>query len=194
MAGIRGGEAEGVGKTSVVRRSGSRGIKRSERSGTGFDDRSWGTRRRPRGILHVSTRHKRREIKADVVSRRLPMVSLTLFFSSLLPCLLHVCLYIWSASSSGSNSTPNRHGMLENKLVPALTAQFARYVPPSLSVQWADTCHALAGTMQKEGIDKMWVVVRLLAGMSSGFGLRGTSFFLAKPLFRPTDGMLSVGK
>jgi hypothetical protein len=119
-------------------------------------------------------RRRKTRIKADVLPS-LPMVSLTLFFSSLLPCLLHVCLYIWSASSSESDSHSIRHGIMKNSLAPTITAQLSRFIPPSWSAQWAETWHALVGTMQKEGIDEMWVVVRLLAGMSSGFGLRGES-------------------
>ncbi|KAI5450244.1 sterol homeostasis protein [Naganishia albida] len=104
----------------------------------------------------------------------LPMVSLTLFFSSLLPCLLHVCLYVWSvtAVAQTGQASPNRHSVLRNNIKVAVTAQLYSHVPATWATQWSETWHGLAGTLQKEGIDEMWVVVRLLAGMSSGFGLR----------------------
>lgn len=126
-----------------------------------------------RGVYFRSVPTAKARIEADVLFESIPMVSLTLFFSSLLPCLLHVCLYIWSASSSSPDAHSIRHGIMKNNLAPTIPTQLSRFIPPSWSLQWAETWHALAETMQKEGIDEMWVVVRLLAGMSSGFGLRG---------------------
>jgi hypothetical protein len=106
---------------------------------------------------------------------RLPMVSLTLFFSSLLPCILHVCLYIWSTSPDDDEAPTGaiRHSMLNAKLGLVTIARLSQWVPPSWGTQWADTWDALASTLQREGVDEMWIVVRLLAGMSSSFGLRG---------------------
>lgn len=105
------------------------------------------------------------------------MVSLTLFFSSLLPCLLHVCLYIWSATAvrETGQPAPTRHLVLWNNVSAAATSRLLQYVPSTWTEQWMITWRGIAGTLQKEGIDEMWVVVRLLAGMSSGFGLRGAS-------------------
>lgn len=134
-------------------------------------------------------RHSEPTTKANSASDRLPMVSLTLFFSSLLPCLLHVCLYVWSvtAVAQTGQASPDRHSVLWNNIKVAVTARLFSHVPATWATQWSETWHGLAGTLQKEGIDEMWVVVRLLAGMSSGFGLRGTSTLPLQYIFFRVD-------
>lgn len=111
------------------------------------------------------------------------MISLTLFYSSLLPCILHVCLYIWSASVSQGHTNASTHEavrqrVLDNKLGPWIVARISRmatWVPPAWRTEWVSVWQTVVVMLQREGIDEMWVVIRLLAGMSSGFGLRGES-------------------
>ncbi|GHJ88754.1 hypothetical protein NliqN6_5156 [Naganishia liquefaciens] len=111
----------------------------------------------------------------------LPMISLTLFFSSLLPCLLHVCLFIWSANidgkedSSGNTNVWTNNGPPNSKLVHLMGMQLSRlgtYLHPTLTQDFRHSWHSMTSILKREGIDEMWIVVRLLAGMSSGFGLR----------------------
>lgn len=71
--------------------------------------------------------------------------------------------------------------MPSSKLIILLTTQLsalAGHVFPTFAQELRLTWHSLSSVMQREGIDEIWIVVRLLAGMSSGFGLRG-AFALA---------------
>ncbi|KAJ9125193.1 hypothetical protein QFC22_000147 [Naganishia vaughanmartiniae] len=52
-------------------------------------------------------------------------------------------------------------------------AHVAKLLPPTLMVELQLFWEALSHAMKREEIDEMWIAVRLLAGMSSGFGLRG---------------------
>lgn len=108
------------------------------------------------------------------------MISLTLFFSSLLPCLLHACLLVWfvneNSSTGGNFSSSTSVRTPTSKLVSLIIAQLSRlatHISPTLTQEVRHSWQSLVSVMQREGIDEMWIVVRLLAGMSSGFGLRG---------------------
>jgi hypothetical protein len=113
---------------------------------------------------------------------RLPMISLTLFFSSLLPCLLHACLFIWSnipdeETGPANHINPHEQHIPQSKLATILInhlTHVATLISPTLVHETHLAWQSIASLMQREGINEMWIVVRLLAGMSSGFGLRGT--------------------
>lgn len=110
---------------------------------------------------------------------RLPMISLTLFFSSLLPCLLHASLFVWFAnenSDAGDSGSSTSSRIPSSKLVSVIIVHLSRlatHIFPTLTQEVRHSWQSLVSVMQREGIDEMWIVVRLLAGMSSGFGLRG---------------------
>lgn len=112
------------------------------------------------------------------------MVSLTLLFTSLLPCILHICIFIWSSHSVAEPNVATRmtypsgashmQHIFERTVAPRLVGVVnvlsSTYLT-DLTLFW----EALIHEMKREGIDEMWIAVRLLAGMSSGFGLRGAN-------------------
>lgn len=110
------------------------------------------------------------------------MVPLTLFFTSLLPCILHICLFIWSshtvADPNAISETVHQSGtshilpLLEEAVIPHLT-RVVNLLPSNVVTELDLFWEAFTSAMKREGIDEMWIAVRLLAGMSSGFGLRG---------------------
>lgn len=111
----------------------------------------------------------------------LQMVPLTLFFTSLLPCILHICLFIWSshtvadpnAVSENVHQSGTSHilPLLEEAVIPHLT-RVVNLLPSNVVTELDLFWEAFTSAMKREGIDEMWIAVRLLAGMSSGFGLR----------------------
>lgn len=82
---------------------------------------------------------------------RVPMISLTLLYASVLPLCLHLVLLVWPP------------------IIASHPDSFL-YIPRSLPLPtWLEP---LATTMQREKIDEMWISTHLLSGMSSGLALR----------------------
>lgn len=95
---------------------------------------------------------------ADTITRcklyplyRVPMISLTLLYASVLPLCLHLVLLVWPP------------------IIASHPDSFL-YIPRSLPLPtWLEP---LTTTMQREKIDEMWISTHLLSGMSSGLALR----------------------
>lgn len=86
---------------------------------------------------------------------RIPLVSLTLFYSSLTKLFLLLLLAIWQSPSS--STAPN-------------SADIGAGLPGNF-VQLPLVQHMLA-LLDEDHFDRAWVVRNVLGGMSAGFGLR----------------------
>jgi hypothetical protein len=86
------------------------------------------------------------------------LVNLTLLFTSVLPLILHLIISIWSTAEEPSQA-------YQPSISSILPSVMLAYIPSSVDQQLQQVLNS--------GADKIWVMTRLLGGMSCGFGLRG---------------------
>lgn len=92
--------------------------------------------------------------------RRPVMISLTLFYTTLLPLALQLVLSIWYTHDSANSSTNIQQ-------VPSFITCI---LPLHLADSIEDTARDVFGIWQRT--DRIWAGTKLLGGMSAGFGLR----------------------
>lgn len=110
----------------------------------------------------LAKRDERHDVLTYILSptlHSLPMIPLTLLYSSLLPLSLHIILSIYSP-------LPPSYPSSFLYLPLALTDRLSRI--PYL----AESAHSIIDSLDHEGINEMWIATHLLSGMSSGLALR----------------------